>query len=326
MRFPHFVFVLIAGLSPWMVQVPGSQQDFDSRINQADNLYYQGQYADALAILTPLNDTLTNANRNPADQSKVKMLIGVTEIALGENDKARTHFRQFCAMNPSYVIDELKYPNKVVTVFKEAQQDCTKCVQICMRAEAATAAGDAKAIAESQSDSEFCACASRNFARDEAALAPGRQLMTQGKYIDAYRDFKKELDAVPNSAARREAVQTAQSKVDAQLEAAIAEWRQQFFARQWENAASTYDRIRALAGDSSRTAQTDAAQVTAKYQSTFEDLISSWNAACANSDRVSLNAIRDWAKALDPTMTIQPTAANRMAPCAAAPQSRGATK
>src|SRR5437764_12215079 len=139
MKFSHFLVTLAAVLS---MQVPGSQQEFDSRISQADDLYYQGQYADALAILGPLNDTLSNASRNPSDQSKVKMLMGLTEIALGENDKARTHFLQFCSMNPSYVIDDLKYPGKVVSVFKEAQQECSKCVQICTRAEAATASGD----------------------------------------------------------------------------------------------------------------------------------------------------------------------------------------
>jgi tetratricopeptide (TPR) repeat protein len=326
MRIPHIVLTLIAGLSPWMVQVPGSQQEFDSRINQADSLYYQGQYADALTILTPLDETLTRNNRNPADQSRVKMLIGLTEIALGDNDKARTHFLQFCSMNPSYVIDELKYPGKVVTVFKEAQQECGKCVQVCTRAEAAAAAGDAKAIADSRAESEYCACTSRNFARDETALAPGRELMSQAKYGEAFREFQKALDAVPNSAARREALRTVQTKVDATVESAITEWRQQFFSRQWENAASTYDRIRALANDSSKTVRDNASQVTARYQSTFEDLLSSWNTACSNNDRVALNAIRDWAKALDPNMTIQPGMSNRLSQCTATPQSRGTTK
>jgi len=309
-----------------MVQVPGSQQEFDTRINQADSLYYQGQYSDALGILTPLDNTLSNNNRNPADQSRVKMLIGLTEIALGETDKARTHFLQFCSMNPSYVMDELKYPGKVVTVFKEAQQECGKCVQICNRAEAASAAGDAKGIADSRTESEYCACASRNFARDETALAPGRALMSQGKYGEAYREFQKIADAVPNSSARRDALKQAQTRVDAAAETAIAEWRKQYFARQWESAASTYDRIRALSNDSSKTVKDDAAQIAARYQSTFEDLLTSWNTACSTNDRVTLNAVRDWAKALDPNMTIQPDMFNRMNQCTTTPQSRGTTK
>jgi len=202
-------------------------------------------------------------------------------------------------------------------------------VQICARSEAAVAAGDTKTIADIKSDTEYCACASRNFARDEAALAPGRELMNQGKYGDAYREFQKALDAVPNSAARKDALRAAQVKVDAAVEAAITEWRQQYFARQWETAAATYDRMRGLAGDSSKKIKDDFAQVTARYQSTFEDLLSSWNTACSNNDRVTLNALRDWAKALDPNMTIQPAMANRLNQCATgttAPQSRGTAK
>src|SRR5205085_3561282 len=124
-------------------------------------------------------------------------------------------------------------------------------------------------------------------ARDEIALAPGRALMSQGKNAEAVREFQKVLADVPNSAARREAVQTAQAKLDAAAEAAIAEWRQQFFARQWDRAAATYDQIRSLAADASKAVREDVQQITVRYQTTFEDLLSSWSVACTNNDRVA---------------------------------------
>jgi len=244
MKFPHFVLFIVAGLSPWILQVQGSvQQDIQTDIIKADNFYYQGRYTEARALLSELDTRLTGNNGSTEDRSKVKMLYGLTEVALEDTEHARTRFFEFCVLNPSYVIDELEYSRKIVTVFKEAQQECAKCSQICTRAESLVAAGNLQGAADIKSDTESCGCASRAQARDDAALRHGRELSAEGKYPEALMEFQGVLAAVPESAARREAVSTTQAMLNTTVKSAIAEWHKLFFARDFVSAAATYDSI-----------------------------------------------------------------------------------
>lgn len=317
MKFPRFILALLAVLSPWMLQVQGSvQQDIESDIVKADNFYYQGRYTEARALLSQLDDKLSGNNGSTENRSKVKMLYGLTEVALEDTEHARTRFFEYCVLNPDYVIDELEYSRKIVTVFKEAQKECAKCTQICSRAESLVAAGNLQDAADIKADAEACGCASRALARDDAALRHGRELLDQGKYPEALKEFQGVLAAVPESAARREAVSTTQAKINTTVESAIAEWHKQFLARDFVNAAATYDRIRALADLSTEPAKAGVLEVTARYQTTFQGLLTSWDAACSRNDRVAIDTIRQWGKALDPNGTIQPTVLDRLVECA----------
>jgi tetratricopeptide (TPR) repeat protein len=327
MRFPHFVLVIIAGLSPWVLQVQGAvQQDIKFEIARAESFYYQGQYKEALALLTPLDDKLKNAADNVDDRAKVKMLSGLNEVALGDNDLAHKRFLEFCNLVPNYVLDEKQYPNRVVTLFKEAQQECAKCVEICERMESMTALGNTGAVADMKSDTEACGCASKILARDDAALKKGRELFAQGNFQESLKVFQVALTAIPVSTARREAVQSAQTKVNALAESAVAEWRQFFSSREFERAAATYDRIRSLGTDTTGTARDAVRQVTTQYQTTFQSVAANWDAACNKGDKVALLTIREWGLALDPKRTIQPEVLDRMRECTrpAAPKSSGA--
>jgi tetratricopeptide (TPR) repeat protein len=316
MRFPHFVLVILVGLSTWMLHVQGAvQQDIKFDIARAESFYYQGQYKEALELLTPLDDKLKNAADNVDDRAKVKMLAGINEVALGDNGQARKHFLEFCNLVPNYVLDETQYPTKIVTVFKEAQQECSKCVEICTRMESLTAAGNAKAVSDMKADTESCGCAAKILARDDAALKRGRDLFAQGKFQESLREFQAALTAIPVSTARREAVLSTQTKINSQAESAVGEWRQQFSSRDFERAAATYDRIRALEGDTTGTVREAVRQVTAQYQTTFESVAAAWDTACTKSDKVALLTIREWGLSLDPKRTIQPEVLDRMREC-----------
>ena len=316
MRFPHFVLVILVGLSSWMLQVRGAvAQDIKFDIARAESFYYQGQYKEALELLTPLDDKLKNATDNVDDRAKVKMLVGINEVALGDNGQARKHFLEFCNLVPNYVLDEAQYPSKIVTVFKEARQECDRCVEICTRMESLTAAGNVRAVADMKVETESCGCAAKILARDDAALKKGRELTAQGKYQESLREFQVALTAIPISTARREAVVSTQMKINSQAEAAVAEWRQQFSSRDFERAAATYDRVRALGVDTTGSTRETVRQVTAQYQTTFESVAAAWDTACARNDKVALLTIREWGLSLDPKRTIQPEMLDRMREC-----------
>ena len=123
------------------------------------------------------------------------------------------------------------------------------------------------------------------------------------------------LTAVPVSVARRDAVQSAQVKVNAIAESAVAEWRQLFSSRDFEGAAATYDRIRELGEDTTGSAREAVRQVAAQYQTTFKSVATAWDAACARNDKVALLTIREWGLSLDPKRNIQPEVLNRMREC-----------
>lgn len=320
MKFPHFVLVLFAGLSPWILQVQGSvQQNIQSDIIKADNFYYQGRYTEARDLLSQLDNKLSGNNGSTEDRSRVKMLYGLTEVALEDTEHARTRFFEFCVLNPNYVIDELEYSRKIVTVFKEAQKECAKCTQICSRAESLVAAGNPQDAADIKADAEACGCASRALARDDAALRYGRELLAQGKYPEALKEFQGALAAVPESAARREAVSTTQVKINTSVESAIAEWHKLFLTRDFAGAAAAYDRIRLLGDLTTEPVRAGVLDVTARYQATFQGLLTSWDAACSRNDRVAMDTILKWGKTLDPNRTIQPTVLDRLGACAKPP-------
>jgi tetratricopeptide (TPR) repeat protein len=316
MRFPHFVLVILVGLSSWMLQARGAvQQDIKFDIARAESFYYQGQYKEALELLNPLDDKLKNATDNIDDRAKVKMLVGINEVALGDTGQARKHFLEFCNLVPNYVLDETQYPTKIVTVFKEARQECDRCVEICTRMETFTAAGNAKAIADMKADTESCGCAAKILARDDAALKKGRDLSAQGKYQESLKEFQLALTAIPISMARREAVVSTQTKINSQAESAVAEWRQLFATRNFERAAATYDRVRAFAEDTTGSTREAVRQVTAQYQTTFECVAAAWDTACTRNDKVALLTIREWGLSLDPKRNIHPEMLDRMREC-----------
>jgi tetratricopeptide (TPR) repeat protein len=266
------VWIILCGISSLTVQLHGAvQQDIKFDIARADTFYYQGLYKEALDLLNPLDEKLKNSADSVDDRAKVKMLIGLNEFALGNNEKARKQFLEFCNLMPNYALDEKQYPTRVVALFKDAQQECDKCVEICARMETQTAAGNTRAVADMKSDTESCGCASKILARDDAALKKGRDLSAQGKYQDSLKEFKVMLTAVPVSVARRDAVQSAQVKVNAIAESAVAEWRQLFSSRDFEGAAATYDRIRELGEDTTGSAREGGSTGSCSVPDNFQE-------------------------------------------------------
>jgi len=175
MRFPRFVWAVLLGISSLTVQLHGAvQQDIKFDIARADTFYYQGLYNQALELLNPLDEKLKTSADSVEDKARVKMLIGLNEFALGNNDKARKQFLEFCNLIPNYSLDEKQYPTRVVTLFKEAQQKCDKCVEICARMETQAAAGNTGAVANMKGDTDSCGCIAKIQARDDAALKKGR--------------------------------------------------------------------------------------------------------------------------------------------------------
>jgi len=123
MRIPRCVWIILCGISSLTVQLHGAvQQDIKFDIARADTFYYQGLYKEALDLLNPLDEKLKNSAESVDDRAKVKMLIGLNEFALGNNEKARKQFLEFCNLIPNYSLDEKQYPTRVVALFKDAQQ------------------------------------------------------------------------------------------------------------------------------------------------------------------------------------------------------------
>jgi len=320
MRFPHFVLAIAVGLSPWILQ--GSfQQDIGADIKLAENLYYQAHYKEADTLLASLSDTLNRSGASATNQVQVKMLLGLTRFVLGNEPDARSRFLELCVINPAYVLDERQFAPKVVSFFKGVHADCANCRQACYQASSLASSGDLQAAARTKAgvESPSCSCTPWASKTESPGFQHARDLLAREKYVEALREFQGLTRTFPESQPLREAASAVQKRIDDSVQSSVVEWRGFFLVRRFEQAADVFERMKPLAAESSGEAKEAFLQVTARYQATFQDLVTSWTAACARNDEVSLSTVRAWGKSLDPNRTIQPDVLDRIQGCAKPP-------
>jgi hypothetical protein len=320
MRFRRLVLVT-AFLISVAISVPHLQarsyalQDIAAEIDQAEDFYYGARFSEALALLSTLNVRLEREGGSPSDRAKVKLLIGLCHLALDNAPQAHSGFLEFCVLDPGHVLDETRFPPKVISFFKEMGTECSECVRVCSQPASVDTFPDSP-VSELRSRTS-CRCASPAAGQD--VLSRGRELLAQKKYLEALKEFQSLLETSPANDTFRQAVDAAQKQIDDAVRAAISEWRTMFSSRQFERAATTYDFIRWLENVSTEEVKKSAREITAQYETTFKALLTSWNSACLANDTVALNAIRLWSQDLDPYRTIQPDAIGRMQQCAGFP-------
>jgi hypothetical protein len=316
MRFPHFVLAIAIGLSPWILQ--GSlQQDIGADIKRAEKLYYQAHYAEADRLLASLSDRLSGSGVSANNQVQVKMLLGLTRFVLGDEPDARSRFLELCVINPGYVLDEQQFAPKVVSFFKGVHADCWNCRKTCFQASSLAGSGDLEAAARTKTaaESSSCSCTTWVSRPDNPAFQHANDLLAQGRSVEALKEFKGLSQAFPEIQQFRNAANSVQKRVDDVVQAGVPEWRGFFLGRQFEQAAAVFERLQPFAAESSGDAKEAFRQVTLRYQTTFQDLVTSWNAACTRNDEVSLTAVRAWGKSLDPNRTIKPDVLDRLQGC-----------
>lgn len=325
MRLRHSLLGLLAVLcAAWLVQAQlSAQQDIAADIVQAENFYYQARFDEALTLLSSVDQKLAKETNRAPDQAKVKLLIGLCQLALDEAEQARAHFLEFCVLDPQHSLDEKLFPPKVVSIVKEMDADCSRCVRVCSEAQSLLAAGNLEGAADLQSREPSCPCAWGVAASDGTRLRAARELLDQKKYPEALKEFQALLSIDPSNAALRDTVTKIQQQLDSAVLAAISDWREQFASRLFERAAVTYEVVRSLEAQGSAETKDAVLKIRQQYEKTFQDLIRSWNSACARNDEVALNTIRAWSRDLDPNRTIQPEALDHMRECAGAPSANG---
>jgi hypothetical protein len=296
------------------MQVEASAQNIASDIARAEDFYYQARFNDALSLLSSIEERL-RADGSASDKARVKMLSGLCHLALDDQPQARARFLEFCVLEPGHVFDEQRFPPKVVSIFKEVSEDCDRCVRQCSRGAEPAAAGNSGNAAVRDAHDERCPCMSTVAVPDDAHLQRGRDLLLQKKYSEALQEFQGLLRAAPENDQIRQGVELAQKEIDSALNAAVSDWRRLFSERQFEQAAVVYEVIRSLENDSTGQPRELAAQISVQYQTTFRDLFTTWNSACARKDSVASVAIRQWGRDLDPHRVIQPEMLDRMQEC-----------
>jgi hypothetical protein len=313
MRFPHFVLAIVVGLSPWILQ--GSLlQDIGADIKHAENLYYQAKYMEADTLLASLSDRLNGSGASAGYQVQVKMLMGLTRFVLGNEPDARNRFLELCVINPSYVLDERQFAPKVVAFYKGVQADCANCRKTCFQASSLAASGDLQAASRTKVnvESPSCSCSTWASKPDNPGFLHANDLLAQGKPAEALKEFKGLTQTFPQSQPLRDAANSLQKQIDDSVQSGVVEWRGFFLGRRFEQAAAVFERIQPIAAESSGDAREAFRQVTMRYQTTFQDLLTSFAAACAQNNEVSLTAVRTWGKSLDPNRTIKPDVLDRI--------------
>jgi hypothetical protein len=316
MRFPHVALAVVISLSPWVLQ--GSFQDnIGPDITRAEALYYQAHYKEADALLAFVSDRIDKSGASAASQVQVKMLLGLTRFVLGNEPDARSHFLDLCVVNPAFVLDEHRFAPKVVSFFNGVHEECMTCRGACFRASSLAAAGDLQEADRTRSGAEYssCSCTAWASKADNPGFQHANDLLDHEKYVEALREFKGLTQTFPENPALRDAANSLQKRINGSVQSGVAEWRESFLLRRFEQAAAVYERIQPSAAVSSGEAKEAFRQVTTSYQAAFQEVVASWTTACSRDDAVSLAVVRNWGKSLDPNRIIHPDVLDRIQGC-----------
>src|SRR5262252_2698143 len=118
LRYVLGALALIASL-----QVAAPQDDVNSSLARAEQLYYEAQFRESIDLLLPIDAALGSQPEGLQDKIKVKLQLALAHIGLSETSAAGDRFGEIVDLDPSYSLDPRRYSDKVVSLFDEVKQE-----------------------------------------------------------------------------------------------------------------------------------------------------------------------------------------------------------
>src|SRR6476469_6130422 len=93
--------------------------DVNSALSQAERLYYDEQFKEAIDLLLPFDVRLNSQPDALQEKIKIKLQIALACIGLSDIPAARSRFGQITDLDPAYSLDPQRYSEKVIALFDE---------------------------------------------------------------------------------------------------------------------------------------------------------------------------------------------------------------
>src|SRR5262245_32743312 len=156
LRYALGALALIASL-----QTAAPQDDVNSALARAEQLYYEARFREAINLLLPIDAALGAQSEGLEDRIKVKLQVALAHIGLSETSAARDRFGEIADLDPSYSLDPKRYSDKVVALFDEVktEHDRGRCRVVCAEGDRLLDTGDAQTLlARVRSSAADCVC------------------------------------------------------------------------------------------------------------------------------------------------------------------------
>jgi tetratricopeptide (TPR) repeat protein len=287
-------------------QTAVSPDEIGSSLTEAEKLYYEARFREAIDLLTPVDSVLRSSSANAPDKIKVKLQMALAYIGLSESIEAGDLFGQIVDIDPKYTLDPKRHSDKVLALFEEVKDARTKdrCTTICMEGDRQLEIGDGQSLLSYiRAASPGCACieATAMDAADHFAQL-GLDEYKRENFRSALENFRLALEFDADHTLAGSYLQLTLDKSRLAADQLFLDWRQFFETKQFALAASTFHRLRASNVEGS--AGNPLNQAVMLYRQALLAIFNDWTSGCTKSDEVAMSNARARAAELLPDRAI----------------------
>jgi tetratricopeptide (TPR) repeat protein len=315
----HIAFVLLAAFQT--VAAPISSGEIKDALAHAEALYYSAHFADSVALLVRIDQTLTQQSGPLQDRTETKMRLGLGYIGLNDNAQAKASFMGLFALDPDYKLEAAQFPPKVLAVVEDAKAEQMKerCYAAQTEARADIDKGKTAAFQDLlKSIGSKCPVL--------AAIAPqaaetyyrnGMASYKAGDFSKALSSFEAALTLSPEHDLAREYADLTRSKLQVGQDRLLLQWQHDFGAKDYTAAGVDYRAIKSasVSGDTKT-----IAFVTEEYRKVLSGLVDNWNRSCTNFDAANQKAITGQISSLLPEPSFGDDIRRQMKKCEQEPK------
>lgn len=245
-------------------------------LSRAEALYYEAKFNDAIALLTPFDESLKADAGRIKERTSVKLQLALGYLALNELDKAKSNFVEMCTLDSECSMNADQYPPKVRTLFEEAKSQARK-------------------------------------AAAEQAYQAGMEAYKKDELADAVRKFRQAQRLNPDDPNATQYATLSEEKLRVAIDQKLFDWRRSFDNGEMAPAATLYKQLLSMNVDGMAAKAID--EIQGDYRKALTASLDNWNRACQSGDTTGMARARTEASDKLPDPSIGQDVLTQMTTC-----------
>lgn len=316
--FRYVLVLLLIAVSMGWSQSRLSPENVSATLMRAEAVYFEARFKDAIDLLLPLDAELQDQQGRTTEKTNVKLQLAVAHVGLNQTAEAKMRFSELYDLDPEYSLDPLQYAPKVLTLFQEARSERsgTRCQRFCEQAARDLNSGRTDEVISRLGQQPGCACMlpiTVNAA--DLVYKQGLEAYKQNNLAEALKKLRTVLTASPEHELARQYIDLIRNTIGLAVDRILLEWRKQFDAGDFGQAAASYRQLLSLNFDEKGTQAVEQTRV--EYRKALSSLVESWNRACAANDPATMNTLLNQATQLLPEPSMSQGLLDQITTCTA---------
>src|SRR5262245_47197569 len=314
--FAAVVAALALGVSTSTVS---AQQDISAELERAQSLYYDAEFRPSIDLLLDLEKRVGNEPQRSDARLKIALYLGLAYVGLNDTEQAKAKFVEVCTLDSRYGLSPLDFSRKVIQLFQEAGKLCTvaqgSCDKICGQIDALIMRSDFNSAQDLLNSNGQCRCApAARSALIAARLKMGQEFFEKDRFAEASAEFAAVVALDETHPLVNEYLKLTQQRLELNaLQQVFSDWRTSFDNRQYERAATAYEKLKS--SNFGGTATQLTTEIESEYQQALSRLVTGWKAACAARDTATMDSTRLEVSTVVPRQQLNRDALAEMGQC-----------